>query len=55
MEYTAHETLPYEKDIPPRIEEIKKTLSRTHPNKEVTFDWYRLVDGNWTLSYTIIK
>ena len=38
MDYTAHEVLSKEKDIPIRMDEIKKAVSRTHPDKKVTFE-----------------
>ena len=56
MEYTAHEVLSNEKDIPIRIDEIKKAVLRIHPDKKVTFDLSDdliNIDGLFTLKYTI--
>ena len=39
MEYTAVETLFTEEEIPSRVKEVKESLSRTHPEKEVSFRW----------------
>ena len=56
MEYTAHEVLSNEKDIPIRIDEIKKAVLRIYPDKKVTFDLSNdliNIDGLFTLKYTI--
>jgi hypothetical protein len=56
MDYTAHEVLSKEKDIPIRMDEIKKAVLRTHPDKKVTFDCNPstlTVEGFYVLKYTI--
>ena len=55
--YTAHEVLSKEIDIEIRMNEIKKALSRIHPDKKVTFDLSNdliNIDGLFTLKYTIL-
>ena len=54
--YIAHEVFSKENDIEIRINEIKKALLRTHPDKKVTFDCHPLlhIDGFYTLKYTIL-